>query len=841
MSTPAPDISLFVTDLCAEEGGAGGAGDLTGSGTVGRLALWAGGKILGNASGWETAGKLFYGEARLDALECGTLARTGGVAFQLPLADGSADEVLKTDGAGHLGWLSIQAIEEVTMAGDVVGPSSASSVRGLWDWPLCSKYMPNPLELGTWSALVFQVHTHEGEDLVMDWGPVPISTFEPAGDLTGYLGAPTVARILNRDLSATPPLDAQVLTWNATGSCWEARTPGTGGAVTLSGDVTGLSTNTLVSSIQGGAVDLSGAMTGYVMTYSRVLPSGFKWLALAPTAPMSGDVTGSTDASTVVKLRGRDLNAAAPGGGDVLAWDDGTSSWTPTLQADLVNQLQGEVYGASDMTAVGGFMGLTLEWAPLMTTAPLKLLGVYNPGGGDRWRPFDCLTDFLVTGEVQGSLAGLTVKKLFDEDLDRAVAPVVGYVLAYTSVAGIPAWRPTLPAAVTFPDLGGDVEGSYATTTVKKLWNRSVTGSAPTAGDLLWWSGASWGYKTANWIELQSSWPGSAQTGNIHVTGRIGSPTLTVEASDPTDQVIEFTKGGVLKWKVWRNHLYDADLRIADGTRDRLIIGGNADFLVQTSAASAQGVTIRNLDGTAPAATALSLSNDAATQSLDLRMPSTGAASGDATILTAGLSPGLQLGGASGAAIYIGGTSTRVGIGGAPDGSAQLKVTGNLLVTGTVTAAYGSFTTSVTTPLLTGGYTQVVAGDAFLVGTAGGQNVFIDGAYATGAQISIGYRTAKAAGATSPLTVWGNSTTDDIFRVTGKGSSTGIHSVKMKLASVILSGAALATNATDGFVYIPTCAGTPTGVPTAQTGTVAMVYDTANSKLYVYTGAWVAV
>lgn len=57
---------------------------------------------------------------------------------------------------------------------------------------------------------------------------------------------------------------------------------------------------------------------------------------------------------------------------------------------------------------------------------------------------------------------------------------------------------------------------------------------------------------------------------------------------------------------------------------------------------------------------------------------------------------------------------------------------------------------------------------------------------------------------------------------------------------VIGPRAALATNATDGFLYMPTCAGTPTGVPTAVTGKVAHVYDTTNNKLYCYNGAWKA-
>jgi hypothetical protein len=57
--------------------------------------------------------------------------------------------------------------------------------------------------------------------------------------------------------------------------------------------------------------------------------------------------------------------------------------------------------------------------------------------------------------------------------------------------------------------------------------------------------------------------------------------------------------------------------------------------------------------------------------------------------------------------------------------------------------------------------------------------------------------------------------------------------------NVVFSDAALATNATDGFPYLPTCAGTPTGTPTAYTGTVPVVVDSTNQRLYAYSGgAW---
>jgi hypothetical protein len=50
---------------------------------------------------------------------------------------------------------------------------------------------------------------------------------------------------------------------------------------------------------------------------------------------------------------------------------------------------------------------------------------------------------------------------------------------------------------------------------------------------------------------------------------------------------------------------------------------------------------------------------------------------------------------------------------------------------------------------------------------------------------------------------------------------------------------ALATNATNGFLYVPTCAGTPTGTPTAITGMAPIVVNTTNNKLYFYSGgAW---
>ena len=55
---------------------------------------------------------------------------------------------------------------------------------------------------------------------------------------------------------------------------------------------------------------------------------------------------------------------------------------------------------------------------------------------------------------------------------------------------------------------------------------------------------------------------------------------------------------------------------------------------------------------------------------------------------------------------------------------------------------------------------------------------------------------------------------------------------------VIGAGLTLATSATKGFLCIPTCSGAPTGIVSAvPRGTVPLIFDTTNRRLYVRVGA----
>lgn len=60
-----------------------------------------------------------------------------------------------------------------------------------------------------------------------------------------------------------------------------------------------------------------------------------------------------------------------------------------------------------------------------------------------------------------------------------------------------------------------------------------------------------------------------------------------------------------------------------------------------------------------------------------------------------------------------------------------------------------------------------------------------------------------------------------------------------QLPGAVIGSAAIATNATDGFLYLASGAGTPTGTPTTFTGRVPMYVDTTNSQLWLFLGgAW---
>jgi hypothetical protein len=118
----------------------------------------------------------------------------------------------------------------------------------------------------------------------------------------------------------------------------------------------------------------------------------------------------------------------------------------------------------------------------------------------------------------------------------------------------------------------------------------------------------------------------------------------------------------------------------------------------------------------------------------------------------------------------------------------------------------------------------VLGSGATTIGTSVTSPIYIGG---TGTTSTITIKPTSGAGTTGADIIFknGNNGGTEVGRFINAGSFT-------------IGSAAISTSATDGFLYIPTCAGTPTGVPTTQTGRVAMVYDTTNHQFWFYDSGW---
>ena len=82
------------------------------------------------------------------------------------------------------------------------------------------------------------------------------------------------------------------------------------------------------------------------------------------------------------------------------------------------------------------------------------------------------------------------------------------------------------------------------------------------------------------------------------------------------------------------------------------------------------------------------------------------------------------------------------------------------------------------------------------------------------------------------------SSTDSLVTTVGGIQALQSQEIGTEVNTVFGKLSALATSATNGFIHIPTMAGTPTGTPTAYTGKTPIVYDTTNDVAYIYNSSW---
>ncbi|MBK7822924.1 MAG: hypothetical protein IPJ61_18240 [Tessaracoccus sp.] len=119
-------------------------------------------------------------------------------------------------------------------------------------------------------------------------------------------------------------------------------------------------------------------------------------------------------------------------------------------------------------------------------------------------------------------------------------------------------------------------------------------------------------------------------------------------------------------------------------------------------------------------------------------------------------------------------------------------------------------------------------GDTLLYRDAAGTLAQRNGANAQTLRV---YRGWTDGSNSSRVEIGWNSTTA-LFNTVGIGTGSK--------GNVAFGTAALATSATVGYIMVPGCAGTATGVPAdIPTGQYPVVYDTTNKKIGVYDGGWI--
>ena len=180
-----------------------------------------------------------------------------------------------------------------------------------------------------------------------------------AGDLSGALSAPTVARIQSRPVAATAPSFGQVLGWN--GTQWAPQ--GQSGGVT---------------SVFGRTADVTAQAGDY--TFAQI--SGSVGTAQLPAA--GGDVNGTLASATVNKLQNRPLSGTTPASGQVLTWDG--SQWTPLTPSGGTGGGGGGANSVDKTLSTTYTAGAKQTFVPSLATSGINITpGTLptNPAAGD--------------------------------------------------------------------------------------------------------------------------------------------------------------------------------------------------------------------------------------------------------------------------------------------------------------------------------------------------------------------------------------------------------------------------------------------------------------------------
>jgi hypothetical protein len=354
--------------------------------------------------------------------------------------------------------------------------------------------------------------------------PTSLGGIQLAGDLNGVgttAAQPRVGGIQGRPISSIAPTTNQVLLWN--GTTW---TPSSSISTTISGDVTGTTLASTVVKLQGQPIVATVPTNGEVLEFvgGAWTPSNISGLVVN----LNGDVTGTTAAATVIKLQGQPISNATPAQGQLLEFDSG--QWTPMTVSGLFSA-GGDLTGTStDQTVVG------LQGYEISSTAPTNGQVLEYNTGTNKWTPTTIATGGFTAGhDLSGTSTSQTVIGLQGQPISATI-PTDGYILEY--VAGV--WTPASISGVFVA--GGDLSGTSNFQNVIGLQGQPISNILPTDGYVLEYVGGVW---TPSPVASGSFSAGHDLSGTSTSQTVIGLQGHPISSVVPTDGYILEYVGGV--------------------------------------------------------------------------------------------------------------------------------------------------------------------------------------------------------------------------------------------------------------------------------------------------------
>lgn len=490
-------------------------GDITGSITAGSVTAIRGIQISPTAP--TTTQVLTYDGSKWTS--SGVISNVIGASGLVTLANGSVISV------------GIQS-----MSGDVTGSFTANSVTAI-----------RGIVVSPTSPITTQVLTYDGSKwtgsgvltnvigicslLVSTNGTViSVGTQTMQGDVTGGLTANSVTGIRGIAVSPTAPTTNQIHMYdgskysptgfvsNVVGICsLLVSTNGTVisvGTQNLQGDITGSITASSVTAIRGIVVSPTAPTTTQVLTYdgSKYAPSSVLTNVIGVcsmlvstngtvisvgTQNLQGDVTGSITASSVTGLRGKPIDATAPGTNTYLFFDG--NKWTASAIAGgssvaMIGDVTGNS-GSNSVTAIRGFV--------VSPTAPtVTQVLTYD---GNKWTPSAVSqgAGSTLAGDVTGTLGSNSVTAIRGV-LVSPTTPTTTQILMYDgskytptgfisnviSASGLVTLVNGEVISIGIQNMSGDVTGSITSNSVTAIRNIVVSPTAPTTTQVLTYDGS---------------------------------------------------------------------------------------------------------------------------------------------------------------------------------------------------------------------------------------------------------------------------------------------------------------------------------------------------------------